>query len=195
MVPAFPLTWPEGIPRSKSRETGAFKTTLLGAIKNVEGSLRRFATLSGKPVKAVTVSSNVGLMGIVGKDPGVALWFTWDDESVCLAVDRYSSVASNLQAIHHILEARIVELRHGTFHLVKATFRGLLALPPPATHWTVVLGLQPDADAQEVDAAFKLKAMRAHPDKGGSQEAMAILTQARDSAMASLNLLKPGADG
>lgn len=48
MVPAFPLTWPEGLPRSKSRETGSFKTTLAGAISNVQGSLRRFATNSGK---------------------------------------------------------------------------------------------------------------------------------------------------
>jgi hypothetical protein len=55
-------------------------------------------------------------------DPGVAVWFTWDGMQVCIAVDRYQKVASNLQAIHHIIEARRVELRHGTLALVRASF-------------------------------------------------------------------------
>jgi hypothetical protein len=47
-VAAFPLSWPAHFPRAKSRERGAFKTTLHGALTNVEGSLRKFAADSGK---------------------------------------------------------------------------------------------------------------------------------------------------
>jgi hypothetical protein len=53
-------------------------------------------------------------------DPGVAVWFTWDGLGVCIAVDRYQTVEANLQAIHHIIEARRTELRHGTLALVRA---------------------------------------------------------------------------
>ena len=51
---------------------------------------------------------------------------------MCIPVDRYNSVEANLQAIHHIIEARRVELRHGTLALVRASFTGFKALPAPA---------------------------------------------------------------
>jgi hypothetical protein len=50
-IAAFPLTWPHGFPRAKLRERGAFKTTLHGALTNVEGSLRKFAADSGKKLE------------------------------------------------------------------------------------------------------------------------------------------------
>lgn len=128
---AYPLTWPPHFPRAKNREDGRFKTALPNAIKNVQASLRNFAADSGKSLKNLTVSSNVTLGADSPADPGVAVWFEWDGLQVCIPVDRYRSVASNLQAIHHILEARRVELRHGTLALVRATFQGFLALPAP----------------------------------------------------------------
>lgn len=42
MTAAYPLQWPEGFPRAKSREPGKFKTALPAALKNVQDSLRRF---------------------------------------------------------------------------------------------------------------------------------------------------------
>ena len=60
-INAFPLTWPNAFPRAKTRERGAFKTTLAGALKNVEDSLRRFAADSGKKLDGIVMSSNVTL--------------------------------------------------------------------------------------------------------------------------------------
>ena len=75
------------MPRAKSRETGQFKTTLVGALGNVEDSLRRFGADSGVPVKNVILSSNVTLGVNNPADPGVAVWFSWDGagDQVCIS--------------------------------------------------------------------------------------------------------------
>ena len=185
MTTAYPLSWPDTIPRSRSHEKGAFKTTLAGALTNVSDSLRLFGKDSGKPVQSIILSSNVTLGMNTPDDPGVAAWFTWDGVQVCIPVDRYASPAANLQAIHHIIEARRVELRHGTLALVRASFQGFKALPaPPGSHWSAVLGVARTATRDEIEAAFREKSKTAHPDKaGGSQEAMANLTEARRKAI------------
>jgi hypothetical protein len=103
---------------------------------------------------------------------------------VCIPVDRYRSVASNLQAIHHIIEARRVELRHGTLALVRATFTGFLSLPAPAgKHWSDILSLPRDAKRADVDAAYRRLASTRHPDKGGTDAAFAELNAAREAAL------------
>ena len=183
MIPAYPLQWPEGFPRATSREKGAFKTTLGGALDNVEKSLRLFGNDSRKPVSNVVLSSNVTLGAQTPTDPGIAAWFLWDGETRCIAVDRYSTPAANLQAIHHVLEARRVEMRHGTLALVRATMKGFtLSLPAPGGSWWQVLGVQPTATAAEVDAAYHRLAKERHPDRGGTTESMSELNRARDAA-------------
>lgn len=183
---AYPLTWPAQFPRTKYREASRFKTTLTGALSNVQDSLRLFATDSGKKLESLTISSNVSLGISSPADPGVAVWFTWDGLGVCIAVDRYSKVQDNLQAIHHIIEARRVELRHGTLALVRATFSGFLALPAPAgasNCWEVLGIAQTGATVETINAAFKRLASEHHPDKGGSAERMAQINRARDEAL------------
>ena len=179
-INAYPLTWPPLFPRCKVREKGSLKTTLAGALSNVEGSLKRFASDSAKKLDGIVMSSNVTLGVQRPEDPGVAVWFTWDGLGVCIAVDRYLSVEANLQAIHHIIEARRVELRHGTLALVRATFQGFLALPAPATErkWWDVLGVAQRASAEEINAAYLRKRSATHPDKGGSVEAFNEVEQA-----------------
>lgn len=168
-INAFPLQWPPTFPRNKTREKGSFKTTLIGALKNVEDSLRRFASDSAKKLDGIVMSSNVTLGVQRPDDPGVAVWFTWDGMGICIAVDRYLTVEANLQAIHHIIEARRVELRHGTLALVRATFTGFLALPAPAGRdWPDVLMVPKDATRADIDAAYRRERSKAHPDKGGS---------------------------
>lgn len=185
MTTAYPLAWPPGFPRSQRRENGQFKTSLAGALKNVQDSLRKFGADSRKPVSNVVLSSNVTLGVTRPADPGVAVWFTWDGLQVCIPVDRYATPEANLQAIHHILEARRVELRHGTLALVRATFQGFKALPAPTSRtWREVLGVTGLTPTKEtIETLYRDKAKRAHPDNGGSHEAMAELNAARDQAL------------
>lgn len=190
MAAAYPLSWPEGFPRAKSREAGKFKTSLAAAISNVQGSLRLFGTDSRCKLDHVMLSSNVTLGVSRPDDPGVAAWFLWDGEQRCIPVDRYQTVAANLQAIHHIIEARRVELRHGTLSLVRASFKGFtLALPAPGRRtWREVLDFSPNDESQitrdVIESRHRRLATIRHPDKpGGSHEAMAELNAARDQAL------------
>ncbi len=192
MVAPYPLTWPEGIPRWKhERQAGQFKASLSAAMGNVETSLRLFGSDSGKPVTNMVISSNVTLGVNRPADPGVAIWFTWDGLSVAIPVDRYSKVEANLQAIHHVLEARRTEMRHGTLALVRAAMAGFAQLPPPSSKptWRVVMKLNGRADITPADVESRFKALtkQRHPDvPGGSAEAMAELIRAREEALKEL---------
>lgn len=185
MTQAFPLQWPDFIPRSTRREPGKFKTTLAAALANVRDSLRLFGSDSGKPVSDIVLSSNVSLGREKPSDPGIAVWFRWDGEQRCIPVDRYATPAANLQAIHHIIEARRVELRHGTLALVRASMRGFQALPAPgAKPWWEVLNVEEAAGRGAIEVAYRALAQKRHPDRpGGSHDMMADLNRARDAGL------------
>lgn len=186
-ITAYPLVWPANVPRSKAREKGSFKTSLAAALDNVRGELTRFANDSGRPMSELVLSSNVSLGVPRPSDPGVAAWFKWDGMQLCVPLDRYLTVEANLQAIYHIISARRTELRHGTLALVRATFTGFTALPARSAgprHWTDVLGVSPIAARADIEAAYRQRAAKAHPDApGGSHEAMVELNRARYEAL------------
>lgn len=185
---SYPLQWPDHIPRSTRRENSRFRTNYDQARKNVIASLRGFASDGSKAVTEAVMSSNMDLLNEKPQDPGVAVWFKWDGMSVCIPVDRYITPAENLQAIHHIIEARRTELRHGTLNLVRASFQGFKALPPPPgaprkRPWWEVLETVPHAPKAVIDECYKRLAKIKHPDTGGSSEAMAELNRAKQEAM------------
>lgn len=57
------------------------------------------------------------------------------------------------------------------------------------THW-VVLGIPPTNDEAAIIRAFRAQAMKAHPDHGGSTEAMKSVIDARDAALQELRTAK-----
>jgi len=180
---AFPLCWPPNFPRSKRREKGKFSTSLNAALDHVETSLNRFAIDSHARVENMVLSSNCTLGAERPADPGVAVWFTWGGLQVCIPVDRYLTPAANLQAIYHVIEARRVELRHGTLALVRATMTGFVALPAPERPWWEVLGVTQFADKRTIADVYKTLAVLRHPDRGGTHAMMAELNAARDAAL------------
>lgn len=186
-VQAYPLHWPPGFPRTKFPGSSQFRTKYDGALANVQRSLLAFAKESGKKIEHSIMSSNMTLTGLNGPDAGVAVWFVWDGMQICIPCDRYRTPEENLQAIHHVLEARRVELRHGTLALVRATFSGFQALPAPkGKHWRDILALPADrpATAETIKRAYQALASVRHPDKpDGSNEAMTELNNARDTAL------------
>jgi hypothetical protein len=189
-VQNYPLSWPQGFPRQKYRESGRYRSSGNIARENVEKSLELFAKDSCKVIANLVISSNVTVSGGVSpNDPAVAVWFMWDGMQVCIPIDRYRFAKSNLQAIHHVIEARRVELRHGTLALIRATFTGFQALPAPAgKHWRDILALPSDqvGTREQIERAFKTLATVRHPDRGGSTEAMAELNIARQTALREL---------
>lgn len=194
MSNAYPLSWPFGLPRTEPgrRVSSQFKTTLDPALKNVSNSLRRFGETTGKAVSSIVISTNYTLGDRNPKDPGVAVWFLWDGKERCIAVDRYPKLEHNLQAIHHVLEARVTEARHGGLRIVQQTFTGFIALPAPTDvngrTPAQVLGLDGRSFGREdVVAAHRALAMKLHPDRqDGDGQAMADLNAARDALLSGL---------
>lgn len=186
-IPPYPLAWPEEHPRSARREKSQFRTQLPAALKNVTDSLRLFAQDSGRKLTGAQITSNVGLLDNRPADPGIAVWFEWDGALRCIAVDRYPTVAENLQAVHHVLEARRTEMRHAGIEMTRAAFRGFIAAPPAlpaperARPWWEVLGVSRDASADDVQAAYKGRA-RDYASRG-DQASLAELNVARDAAV------------
>ncbi len=180
----YPLHWPTNYPRGKAQLKSQFKTSVTGALKNVQASLAAFARDSGKQITGLVISSNFSLTDSSPRDAGVAVYFTWDGISTCLAVDRYQKIEENLQAIHHVIEAERTKLRHGGLNLVQAAFRGYAALPPPTgDNWWEVLGVARSGVAlTAIEARYKELAKKAHPDSGGSSADMARLNAAITAA-------------
>lgn len=183
----YPLTWPQDWPRTQSRTTSQFKTTLHQALKNVQEELGRFAKDSKIAVEGIMISTNYSLGNQNPSDPGVAVYFSWDGAPTCIAVDRYTKIEDNLQAIFRCIEAERTKLRHGGLNLVRAAFRGYAALPPPlkagsGKPWHEILGVKKNAEWGEVVAAHKKMAKENHPDQGGSHDRMAAINEAFASA-------------
>ena len=122
-------------------------------------------------------------------DPGVALYFKRKGQPLVLACDQFNNQAANCRSISiNIAAIRTLE-RHGGIALVDRALSGFAALPPPpdvvVRSWREVLGLGPDQDVDDgtIERAFRARALKAHPDMGGSNEAMAELNAARAQAL------------
>lgn len=185
MTTAYPLAWPTTTPRTTPRLKGKFGTSVAGAIRNVTDELRLFGKDSGKDVENIVLSSNVTLTDQKPVDPGIAAYFRWDNIDCCIPIDRYLLVEHNLQAIALIINAERTKLRHGGLNIVRSTFRGFAALPPPtgtagqlARPWRDVLGLGKDAKLIEAEGAYRKLIKKAHPDAGGDAVAFNTLTEA-----------------
>lgn len=187
MTQAYPLAWPVGVPRTKNPSGKPFRQSIDTAINNLTDSLRLFARDTGRDITSLMVSSNVTLMKMEPKDPGIAIYFRWDNMDCCIAIDRYSTPAQNVQAAVHVIEADRTKMRHGGLNIVRASFRGYAALPPPkgpdgqlAAPWRQVLFGDPEAaaDLPAVDARYRTLVKEAHPDRGGDAAKFNLITEA-----------------
>ena len=185
MIDSYPLHWPELHPKAKNRISSKFKTSLAGALNNVNKSVAGFGKYSGKVCTEIVISSNVTLGAQNPKESGVAIWFKWDGLQLCIAIDRYLRVEENLQAIHHIVEARRTELRHGGLHVVRQTFIGFKALPEKASteSWYDILLVKQDSTEDVVKSNYRSLVTQYHPDKpGGSSEKITKINLAWEEA-------------
>lgn len=203
----FPLSWPAGWKRTPygQRRRAMFhkvrrvqgpvpgtsyqqKESLdLGdGLKRLEGELRRLGA------QRVVISSNLQLtqdgrpytkQAKMLNDPGVAVYFTLKGQPRALACDQWQSAAENMAAIAGHIEAIRACDRYGVGTLEQA-FAGYAALPANTAHnWRAVFGLGDDVrDLARVDERYRELARTAHPDVGGSHDAMARLSEARAAA-------------
>lgn len=186
-IAAFPLCWPEGRPRCKSRASGA----KFGGV-SVYGALCKLKDELGLlKAKAIILSTSIPLRndGLpyskppVDGDPGAAAYFQWRTRSYTIACDQYADVASNLRGIALVIEAMRAIERHGSTGMLEQAFTGFMALPSANKPWTTVLGLKEGSSKEEIRTKYRALALERHPDKGGSDTAMAELNVAYEQAM------------
>jgi hypothetical protein len=189
-IDAYPLTWPVGWPRTPHREQARFRVSLATARSSL---LSELALMSATDV---IVSSNAVLLRdgrIAAKqprldDPGVAVYFTLDDQARCIPCDRWDQLVDNVRAIGLAVAALRGLERWGAGEMVRAAFRGFAALPAGGPSgdangpWWSVLGMAPTASDGEVNAAYRRLAREHHPDAGGDAERFRAIAEAYQQA-------------
>jgi hypothetical protein len=173
------LCWPETKPRAAQRGGSPFvKTEIDRESQRIDDELGRWR------IKQYIVSRNN--QRIFAGDPAAALW--WLDrrgELRVLACDKYQKLSDNLHAIYLTLDAMRALERWGAYTAEQAAEGARLALPPPpqdTIDWPAVLGVERTWPLGAIEAVWKTKVEKAHPDRGGSHEAMAALNAAMQAA-------------
>lgn len=197
-IEAFPLTWPDAQQRTPPgrRREAAFKTGLGTARDELLRELRLLGA------REIIVSTMIGLRRdgmfradeVEPSDPGVACYFKRAGHDYVIACDAYRKVRWNVRAVGLTVEAMRTIQRHGSSQMLEQAFTGFMALPAHAAEpsWWETLGVPStitgDA-AAELKAARDAKAWEVHPDRGGSDDAMARVNRAYDNARRDLGIV------
>ncbi|WP_298254206.1 J domain-containing protein [Bradyrhizobium sp.] len=208
-IPAYPLQWPQGWPRSRARKVGQFgktKTnysnvpgggswkkkadiTMADAVERVRYELERLG-VNVADDSIVSTNLKLNLSGLPRgdqgepEDPGVAVYFQKKIGPMrVIAIDASTRVRDNVAAIAATLEAMRAIERHGGAQILERAFTGFAALSAPKQWWDI-LQVKADASRDVIEANFRRLARDRHPDAGGSNAAMAELNEARAAGLA-----------
>lgn len=191
MTQAFPLQWPDGWKRTPAKER---RKAAEGGGTWDNTRRRLYRELEKLGASHVVLSSWLELR-LDGKprgdkarypipDPGVAVFFQLRGRRMVLARDAYTTVADNTWGVLMALTYLRGLERHGGAEMMERSFEGFAALPSAdMVACFATLGVRADATEDEINAAFRDLARKAHPDTGGSTEAMTRLAAARDQAL------------
>lgn len=184
MIEAYPLQWPIAWPRTPESKREWGNLNKMSANKARKDLMTQLDLMGAKNI---VISTNVAIRkdglpyaGQRVNDPGVVLYFKRNNVDVCIPCDRWMAVDANLRAIGKTVDAiRGIE-RWGAGDLVDAAFSGITSKALPANvivtpyqsrAWYEVLEVAQTASPEIVRAAYKQKALKTHPDHGGTDEA------------------------
>lgn len=201
MTTAYPLAWPNGWPRTKAAAMvdgrGQFKRPSARGWREPwdfaparDALIEQIWMLPG--ITSAVISSNfpVGKNGPRGDtkrpdDQSIAIYFTRRGKPFVMACDRYFRAEENMRSLALALEAMRTLERHGGGFMMEKAFEGFVALAAPSEEpWWTVLQIAATAGRADIEAAWKRLAVANHPDRGGSDAAMARINTARDRALA-----------
>ena len=198
-IKTYPLAWPVGRPRSKSRAPAAFRdgagtgarlVSIEVGVRRLMNELRRFnatnvvistnikPTLSGRPSRETPDRD----------DPGAAVYFRLDGRPHAMSCDRWSRVADNLAALAAHVEATRGQLRWGCADVAQvfAGFRELPAVGQKKPWWTVLGFKEAPASSDLIERKRDELARLHHPDFGGNPNQMAEINAAVDEGRRAL---------
>lgn len=185
----FPLQWPEGSPRAKSRRKSPFSK--VRSLEQTRQNLFRQLYASGG--QNLTLSTNIPTRNDgqpysnwkQPSDPGVACYFTRKGKRLVVAADAFVRVEDNIHALACLIEDLRKHERYGVGQMVDQAYTGFAALPPPVREekpWWEVLGVNESDDLWWIEAVFKKALKTHHPDVGGSGEVMVELNRSIEQA-------------
>ena len=170
MTSAFPLSWPDGWPRTPAhqRKDASHKFTKASggpygrrSITIHEASTRLISELEKLGARGVTISSNLKLNNdgsprsrqTIPDDVGIAVFFELEGPKV-MARDAFSKPEHNLNSIAIALEGMRQLQRHGGGFMFAKAFDGFSALPPPDAKktWRSILGFSETGRVTSEDA-------------------------------------------
>jgi hypothetical protein len=196
----YPLAWPEGWDRTVpyKRKRAPYKVSGERAVEHLHHQLK---LMGGQQV---ILSTNIVLRNDgrpyanqpkhMTDDPGAAVyWSTNAFKDRVIACDKWHDVYDNIHALGlAIFHMRGVD-RSGASQVMNKAFSAFGALPAAAganvqRPWWEVFGFKQELlaayDRPMAEARYRTLAASAHPDKGGSAEAMTELNRARDAMIA-----------
>ena len=189
---AYPLSWPEGWPRTRFRKASPFlrssgfaaRRKSMNEVRSaLADELRRLGAT--KEVLSTNVKLRIDNQPYSNQaqpaDPGAAVYFELKGKPVSLACDKWDRVEDNVWAIVKHIEAIRGQERWGVGSVEQA-FRGYMALPAPGgssgLQWWSVLGVAINATPDQVKDAYRILVAKHHPDKGGDVEMFHRVQQA-----------------
>lgn len=195
---AYPLTWPAHRPRRswQNRIRGEFSEKVDGKsrpVSMVTAFDRLVAEVGRLGGLYPLLSTNVELRmdGVPRRDrsppadPAACVYFTIKGVPYALACDTYTDVAQNIAALANHIDTLRRQERYGVATAAES-LQAFQALPSPGQvhvrQWWEVLGVPSRPALAEVETAYRKLAAERHPDRGGSDAAMAELNAAREAA-------------
>lgn len=176
MINAYPLCWPTGRPQTQYPARSRFSVRLSVARDSLIAEIR---ILGGRQI---IISTNIpvrldGLPYASAKEPdnsGVAVYFTYRNEQVCFACDKWNRVKDNIQAVRKTIESLRGIARWGTGDMMERAFTGFAKLPDPdntgGESWYVTLDCANTDNFESVQLAYRRAVSKSHPDKGGTSD-------------------------
>lgn len=188
---AYPLSWPPGWPRHKGQQDtdARFRGPTYHWDRVYRGLIEEVRRIGGK---RIVVSTNQPLrqdgapyaQQRIIQDTGVAVYFVRNGKPMVMAQDRFYSVMGNMRSLTMAIEGLRQMERHGGANMMERAFDGFAALPKPGgADWWEVLQIDRAATRDQIEVKFRELARQRHPDRGGSDHAMAELNRARDQAL------------
>ena len=191
---ASTLDWPPNWERTPARERSKnrnYEVELMDAIDDLEAELRRLGVDDWRLSTDMDHQSRNPNRPYANQpepdDPGVVVRWSMDGDQYAVACDAYSRVRDNLRTAGlYIREKRKMSNRPvttGEAEFANARLpsgeEAVAGSPPPHE----VLGVAPDASAEEVRAAFRERAKETHADVGGDTEAFKRVKRAKEAML------------
>ena len=148
-------------------------------LQDLDTTMRLWGVQNWKATSGIQ-QSRTGLKDQSAAERKVTLTFTRNGRDVVLTMDRQARAVDNLRVLYLAVDAMRLNERRGVGEVMQEAYVQLAALPAPAKQRSSyeILGVREDSDWEVVEAAYRAKARKTHPDSGGSAAAFREINEA-----------------